>query len=316
MGTLMTASLSLLLLLLHSIAVTSFPAPCQNPFSLTVLGDSWSDNGNVNRLTNNTWPLPSSYCSGRFSNGLVWNEYLSYSYGLKLTNLAYGGATTNNTAIQGYTGVNSTIPVPSITDQSQTFLSSPSAHRSIASRNHIVAIWVGGNDAFFGETSGAAAAQRVIATITNLSMNGVKRFLIFHLPPLDSVPYLSDKPTLRDFFITYGQDYNLEISAYAMNSPLSIRVVPMMGIYEKLSAMYQVKTTACVDATTLGKCGNPGEYVYWDAFHFTTGFHEKIAEAVAELIKDWLPVEKISKSVWTSEVSDDVRTCAVGVGNL
>lgn len=41
----------------------------------------------------------------------------------KILDLAYGGATVNNSRTQGYTGPGSTIPVPAVIDQVSQYLS-------------------------------------------------------------------------------------------------------------------------------------------------------------------------------------------------
>jgi phospholipase/lecithinase/hemolysin len=43
--------------------------------NLVVFGDSFSDFGNVYKLSNKTWPL-ASYDHGRFSNGPIWSEHV------------------------------------------------------------------------------------------------------------------------------------------------------------------------------------------------------------------------------------------------
>ncbi|OMJ13366.1 Thermolabile hemolysin, partial [Smittium culicis] len=63
---------------------------------LIVFGDSLSDIGNVDRAKN---VIP--WVPGRFSNGPMWNEYLAYNNNYTLINYAYGGATCNNTFING-----------------------------------------------------------------------------------------------------------------------------------------------------------------------------------------------------------------------
>jgi hypothetical protein len=61
-----------------------------------VFGDSLSDTGNVYRRTLRLYPRP-PYFKGRFSNGLLWNEYVTQGLGVELDrndNYAYGGTTT------------------------------------------------------------------------------------------------------------------------------------------------------------------------------------------------------------------------------
>ncbi len=67
----------------------------QAPFTqIIVFGDSLSDDGNVFAVTGQP---PAPYFGGRFSNGLVWPEVAASTWGIPLTNYAYGGALTGIT---------------------------------------------------------------------------------------------------------------------------------------------------------------------------------------------------------------------------
>lgn len=47
---------------------------------MAVFGDSYSDIHNVYELSKHTWPLPNFYYNGRFSDGLMWPEYVRGPY--------------------------------------------------------------------------------------------------------------------------------------------------------------------------------------------------------------------------------------------
>jgi phospholipase/lecithinase/hemolysin len=69
---------------------------------MVVFGDSLSDVGNINTLSLSLYP-PAPYYNGRFSNGPLWNEWLSQDLGLSAAtpflqgglNYAFGGAETD-----------------------------------------------------------------------------------------------------------------------------------------------------------------------------------------------------------------------------
>ncbi|KIO15822.1 carbohydrate esterase family 16 protein, partial [Tulasnella calospora MUT 4182] len=87
---------------------------------LVVFGDSFSDDGHgAWVVSNHTWPADPAYYRHTFSNGPIWPTVLSGALGIdnKLTDKATGGATSDNAVVQGYTGADSTIPVPSALDQ-------------------------------------------------------------------------------------------------------------------------------------------------------------------------------------------------------
>ena len=83
--------------------------------SIVIFGDSYSDNGNVYKLSNRAWPLSPPYYRGRYCNGLNWVDQLKVP---GVSCYAYGGATTDNTIVQGFGGPQS-IPVPGIRQQIQ-----------------------------------------------------------------------------------------------------------------------------------------------------------------------------------------------------
>src|SRR5260370_41509157 len=64
---------------------------------IVIFGDSYSDNGNVYRLTKGHYP-GKAYFDGRFTNGLTWIEYFAQRVNIKPNNpsqfldFAYGQA--------------------------------------------------------------------------------------------------------------------------------------------------------------------------------------------------------------------------------
>ncbi|KAI8323105.1 hypothetical protein GQ54DRAFT_117599 [Martensiomyces pterosporus] len=74
---------------------------------LVFLGDSNSDNGNVFRMTSQTYPPPNVYHEGRYSNGRIWADHLEQLSGTPSINLAHGYATIDNSIVAG------TVPMPS-----------------------------------------------------------------------------------------------------------------------------------------------------------------------------------------------------------
>lgn len=115
-------------------------------------------------ISNQTWPLLKYYDHGRFSNGRVWVEVLAHELSLPLKDHAVGGSTTNNTLLQGYTGKNSSIPVPSTLDQVTSYLHSKSFKKENVARTLFV-VGGGGNDAFFGAGNDAITPQSTVSAL-------------------------------------------------------------------------------------------------------------------------------------------------------
>jgi thermolabile hemolysin len=89
--------------------------------SLVVFGDSYSDTGNIWRASNQTQPPSPPYYRGRYSNGRTYVDFVREALALPLNNYAWGGATSNNDIVMGYsTFLNAT--VPSFQDQVRAHL--------------------------------------------------------------------------------------------------------------------------------------------------------------------------------------------------
>lgn len=80
----------------YPIAFASSPTqPNPQIDRIVAFGDSLSDSGNLKRWLKVMPFFP--YWFGRFSNGPVWNEYVSYHTQMPVLNFAYGGAKTEGT---------------------------------------------------------------------------------------------------------------------------------------------------------------------------------------------------------------------------
>ncbi|TPX65377.1 hypothetical protein SpCBS45565_g05184 [Spizellomyces sp. 'palustris'] len=267
--------------------------PCERKdkdASFVVFGDSWSDTGNTFALTNKTWPT-AAYYQGRFSNGPLWLEYLTESRKVDLQDYAFGGATTNNTLVQGYTGSASNIAVPSVIDQVATYL----PHFS---PNNVHAFWAGGNDVFFGLSAGVTGDQvaaNLLSIVEKLSLSGAKAFLLFQLPALDKLPYFATKENipLQPLFANWTTDFNTALTTRAaafraQHADAAVQIFDTRRFIDSDVKGYDNAQEACLNATTQQACAEPNKHVYWDAFHFTTSVHKDIAKEVGKLVKDWL----------------------------
>lgn len=143
---------------------------------------------------------------GRFSNGPVWDEDLSKTLNIPLINYAYGGATTSNKLVQGYSGRNSDIPVPSVDEQIDMYLKAVPKDKPLSSA--LVFILAGANDAFFNMNISAAAPAQVIADqVTKLQRAGARNFVLLNYPDLSMIPY--------DSYIVYSDQQKL--GAYSVD---------------------------------------------------------------------------------------------------
>ncbi|KAJ3355061.1 hypothetical protein GGF32_002204 [Allomyces javanicus] len=216
--------------------------------SIVTFGDSMSDNGNTWKLTNQTWPL-APFDHGRFSDGPVWVEHLAGMLpdagqpALSLRNFAYGGATTSNAFIQGYSGPKEDVPVPSVQDQLATFAKERAQTGADKYGRTLYTVWAGGNDIYyFGKNSKILNPVKLAGSImdavtaidalhaqdkpTNPACLGHHRILVMTVPPLSKVPAIrAQSPLIRAAITAQTALTNLDLGAriFAYNAGRVLR---------------------------------------------------------------------------------------------
>ncbi len=183
--------------------------------NLFIFGDSLSDVGNAANIQDLNH-------EGRWSNGLVWCEYLAEKLGVDAAfssknyasgegfsagniNFAYGGAMTSfgTTSITGILSIDEQIYgekniLGHIIAQDKGFM----RYGANFGSNDIVAMWAGANNLFFAGTililedfEGTArrAANDMLANISNIISSGAKNILLLNLPDIGLTPcYVND----------------------------------------------------------------------------------------------------------------------------
>jgi phospholipase/lecithinase/hemolysin len=186
------------LLVTAAFALSSAVANAASYTSITFFGDSLSDTGNVFLATGGAVPA-APYFNGRFSNGLVWTEYLAISVGLGSSataslmggnNYAFGGARTGTAGSP-----------PGVLAQAAG-LWAP-AHPGGADPGGLYVVVGGGNDLrdarlAFQTNSAAdqagrqaaamAAATNLISVLSLLASQGAQHVLLANLPDLGQTP--------------------------------------------------------------------------------------------------------------------------------
>ena len=277
--------------------------------SLVVFGDSFSDNGNEYQLSNQTWPVDPAYFGGRFSNGLVWNEVLAQNLSIPLHNYAYGGATTSNALVQGYSGAKSTLAVPSIDEQVNQYLQSVPPDAPLESS--LFTFLGGANDVLFDSNITAIQSVGVISgVITQLRNKGAENFLILNYPDLSTLPYdfyipLPTQLQLRQFSqeLDTGLRWlrsSLDASGRSATQPTSstpaaayyVNLVPLFESFEyweggwrdagfdPLGLYGSCLVGAYVEVPQRTLCADPDQRVYWDEYHPTRVSHRLIAQSI------------------------------------
>ena len=118
------------------------------------------------------------------SNGPKWNEIVAEELGLELLNYAVGGATADNSIVQGYAGVDLSIPVSSAKDQIERFFATDAPRP-----DDVFVHWVGLNDILLNTSvTGQQISGRIEKNIDRLHQSGMskeKDLLILVMPLTD-----------------------------------------------------------------------------------------------------------------------------------
>jgi phospholipase/lecithinase/hemolysin len=292
-------SLLLLLLNVHKINTQQLPFD-----TLVSFGDSNTDTGNVYNLTHHTWPIVPPYFQGRFSNGPVWIEKLGVS---NVKNYAYGGATTDNDLVQGYTA-SDTKPVPGVRQQILIYLNETNTANMNFARTLYV-IWVGGNNYYFNQTiSPSTVAASILNGVKDLLHIGVKHLLIVNQSPVEAMPFIRTPEQAvyyRERTTYHNNNLSIGISKLVYNrQEVSLYLFDVYSFVLKIIAndshySFNVKDNCwnILNGNVTILCSNPESYVYIDQYHFTTRMHQLIGDAARQFIASWSGISKSSYSI-------------------
>jgi outer membrane lipase/esterase len=282
-----------------SLAMLSGVAQAQSQFSsITVFGDSLSDNGNIPKLFGIDVPAPPYYMN-RFSNGPVYAEYLNGLLNVPAGNFAdyaIGGAEAGTGNIGGLPGAG---VVQEITRYLAT---SPTPNKS-----SLVIVYAGAND-YFGALPGIqalAAAQQtaavtaqvdttvanILADVTRLAQAGVTNFVVPNLPNLGATPNYNTSVTGAALAteITNVHNTTLEqaLSGLAAQLHINIRIVDVSSaINQVLADPAKFGTTNTTQECLLNAAcvSQQLPYLFWDDVHPTAQSHQVLAEYFASTI--------------------------------
>lgn len=275
-------------------------AHAQTFSQLYVFGDSLSDNGNLYALTNQYLPK-APYFNGRYTNGLVWSEFLINQLGMPasaLHNYAFGGARSDGDT------------PPGLLQQVESYLELASD----ADPDGVYFIWAGANnylyntDSSLGETN--QTVQDVKSAIEILARRGARHFAVINLPDIGTTPWAiteDRKNGSHDFshhMSLLSNQHNILLKAYLEKLPgtlaaegLSVTIVQV----DVLAILYDAITNpqrlglvdtseACYTGNLLGNygetCANPESYLFWDTVHPTSTIHEELARRIKSALAE------------------------------
>jgi phospholipase/lecithinase/hemolysin len=235
---------------------------------------------------------------------------------LKLTNYAFGGATTDSTFVQGFSGPTSEVPVPGLIQQiDELYAKKPVSKKNLASSIFVVDFQ--GNDYFFNPTADpTAVVENVYNGIEKLIKLGAQNILVIENFDYGTVPYFGGNATVAGMYTQSA------LGQHAAYKKLEQRLTKKYGrasdakhpfrsacrkgkksnevtfgyykLHELFDHIRQPKVLKRMGITEVAKgcvsndyktvCNDGGKYFFWDGFHPTAKVHKALGDAVSEMI--------------------------------
>ncbi|WP_333607914.1 SGNH/GDSL hydrolase family protein [Arsukibacterium sp.] len=286
------------------ITLTSWHSSAAVIFSdIYIFGDSLSDTGN----TRASVPLGSfgpvaalaGYGpNGRFSNGILWHEYLSLELGLSSVRSTAGG---NNFAYGGARIDNATGPSTGVLSQYNQYLGRVGTSSFDADALYVA--WAGGND--MRDLVGAANPLMIVSSVMgnfqimlmDMIARGASTLLVPNLPDLGSIPeFASGAQSASGSQVSMLWNAMLEemLIALAKQSQADIYLLDVFTIFDDILANPSVEgfsdtTGECRSVTggifaTERTCANASQFVFWDEIHPTTAAHAVLGREAFQLL--------------------------------
>lgn len=257
-----------------------------------IFGDSQSDNGNVYRLTNRTYPIVPPYYEGRFSNDRNWVDLLAIS---EKSNYAYGGATTDANYVQGYTKL-STVPVPGVRQQVASYVQNVSLNKPDFNRT-VYIVWVGGGDLLLSMNATTQGyVSSMLNSVRDLIAFGARNLLIFNQAPFYVFPYIS-RMNMTAQFTALIDDVNNKLTTdldtmQRMYSNVTLQRYDVHSFLTKIVANqsypFADTTSPCwttYNLTTVNQgCADPKKFAFLDNFYLASTVHKLLADDVFALL--------------------------------
>ncbi|KAI8321260.1 hypothetical protein GQ54DRAFT_240988, partial [Martensiomyces pterosporus] len=165
---------------------------------LLVFGESLVDPGNLYTFIAHLFPS-APYYQGRWSNGPTFAEYLADLQCRQMENYAFAGATTNNGNVTALP-VKSIVQMPSTDQQVKLFNLYHLLTASGSAFEDDVVIFTAGANEIFRSIEGILSGDlptdylpnmisgNIKAQILSLKEQGISRFILFSLPPIEDSP--------------------------------------------------------------------------------------------------------------------------------
>ncbi|MBD3887171.1 SGNH/GDSL hydrolase family protein [Phormidium tenue FACHB-886] len=261
-----------------------------------VFGDSLSDVGNsfsiIQKAGGEGLPPSPPYFQGRFSNGLVWVEYLAHLLKIlpdRHTNFATGGANTDST--------NTYIPnnpahLPGLQQQIDGFITSLNQHSLNTKGLYIV--WTGANDYLSGSaTNPAGVITNLIHAIQSLASVGAQHILVANLPDLGDLPAAQKQSSASLSALTQAHNSSLAVALQALkpslNSHTNVMLLDVASLFKQVFSdptKFGFTNVKDIELEQLAHFqGYTDKFFFWDEIHPTTAVHSVLAKEAFVLLQ-------------------------------
>ncbi|AUI85418.1 thermolabile hemolysin [Vibrio azureus] len=256
-------------------------------------GDSLSDTGNVFHASNKAFPNQNSWYLGRFSNGLVWTEYLAKAKDLPVYNWAVGGAG----------GENAYVFLTGIVEQVASYLAYMKKAENYQAKSTLFTLLFGVNDFMKYERSASDVKSDFAEAMIKLTDAGAENFLLLTLPDVTLAPKFHNASQeqieeVRANILEMNAFIQLQADYYREQG-VSVTVYDSFALFESL--VTRPEQHGFVDAAEScqyyyeasfshylyqhdlrDECIYSGsdKYVFWDMLHPTTAVHRYVAEQI------------------------------------
>mmetsp|Transcript_16450 Transcript_16450/g.19510 ORF Transcript_16450/g.19510 Transcript_16450/m.19510 type:complete len:353 (-) Transcript_16450:254-1312(-) len=291
--------------------------------NIVVLGDSYSDTGNLFSLSLGEFPPQDAYRDvennpGRFTNGRVWIEYLADLMKLNQPNAFYDNGEGTNYAIGGAASGSATstewspnLPGAPLKVQANGLILQTEDVVSKTSRKcrreTLFAIWIGAVDLLMlGETKFMNIVNNIETSIRSLINGGATKFIVMNLPQLAGAPVYVDAGS--SLFLSQEIPTDLEDDITGFNKALAdmLKIIDMSNdvtithvdigplISEVAGDPKRFGLEGDVSTPILNEVAfhtGQDEYIqneqnalWYDGVHPSTTFHELLAKEVYRVV--------------------------------
>ncbi|KAK3824624.1 MAG: GDSL lipase/esterase [Benniella sp.] len=276
---------------------------------MVIFGDSFSDSGNVFRLTNGAWPVSERYPDGQFSNGHVWAGWVAKDTTLNMSNFALGGATTDSTVVQGYTGPKVDIPVRGFIQQiEELYLPNRPPLDDATKDSTLFVVCFEGNDFLFdANISTETVLANIERGIHRLVEVGAKHILVVGDYDIGRLPFCRKDKALaeqtsaltrkqrdeyqdlvRRLSHQYGQPAGKGCRPFhGCGVGVNLVYFDLLEFIKELHEPQHLERMGIVDNTHsflsgdgMAECSDPEGYFFYDDYHLNTKVHRQVANGI------------------------------------